>query len=147
MLTLSNDGLSYTIIGYDGSDKHIEIPQFYNDLPITKIASNAFAYCQLESIEICDGIEIIEERAFFGCANLERVTISASVNVIAPYAFSDCTALKYFEFESPDDWAVSKDAQTVVGNIPSDKLADGSVAATLYEPMSNYYWIKKSAIS
>lgn len=147
LLTLSNDGLSYTIIGYDGSDKHIEIPQFYNDLPITKIASNAFAYCQLESIEICDGIEIIEERAFFGCANLERVTISASVNVIAPYAFSDCTALKYFEFESPDDWAVSKDAQTVVGNIPSDKLADGSVAATLYEPMSNYYWIKKSAIS
>ncbi|MDE6104360.1 MAG: leucine-rich repeat protein [Clostridia bacterium] len=147
LLTLSSDGLSYTVLGYDGSDKHVEIPQVYNDLPITKIASNAFTYSQLESIEISDGIEIIEERAFLGCANLERVTISTSVNVIAPYAFSNCTALTYFEFESPDDWAVSKDARTVVGNIPSEKLADSSVAATLYEPMSNYYWIKKSAVS
>ncbi|MDE6613093.1 MAG: leucine-rich repeat protein, partial [Clostridia bacterium] len=146
---LSGNGLSYIVTGYYGTDKHVVVPQFYNDLPIKRIGSKAFAYCDLESVEISNGIEIIEERAFFGCSlctvslpstlkliegyafsesglteitvygdisefafsgciKLARVTVSSTVNVIAPYALSGCTELKYLEFESSENWAVSK---------------------------------------
>ncbi|MDE5721223.1 MAG: leucine-rich repeat protein [Clostridia bacterium] len=186
--TLSDDGLSYIVTGYNGLDKHVTIPQFYNDLPIKRIGSKAFAFCDLKSVEISDGIEVIEERAFFGCSlckvNLPRtlkmienyafaesgltkitvygnigefafkdctklstVTITSTVNVIAPYALSGCAELKYLKFEAPENWAVSKDSEAIVGNIPVNKLADGNIAATLYEPMSNYYWMKSSAVT
>lgn len=61
---------------------------------VTQIADEAFinkAY--LRSVYICEGVEIIGERAFRHCRNLMSVTIPSSVKVIKNGAFFECGEL------------------------------------------------------
>lgn len=58
---------------------------------IKKIDVQAFYYCpNLKSVDLEDGVETIEEKAFENCEVLESVTIPSSVNAIDEYAFYDC---------------------------------------------------------
>jgi hypothetical protein len=58
----------------------------------------AFQYCnRLVSIEMHDGVEIIENSAFYECQSLRRINLSG-VRVIEEWAFADCIALEEVEF-------------------------------------------------
>jgi hypothetical protein len=62
------------------------------------ITLRAFERCtNLVSIEIHDGVEIIEAIAFCNCKSLRRIKLPG-VRVIEEYAFDDCTALEDVEF-------------------------------------------------
>ena len=62
------------------------------------ITERAFYYCKhLVSIEMHDGVEIIEPGAFSGCSSLSRIKLSG-VRVIGEFAFDNCTALEDVEF-------------------------------------------------
>ena len=61
------------------------------------ITRDAFINCRnLVSIEMHDGVEIIEEAAFWGCA-FRRIKLTG-VRVIGENAFGGCTALEEVEF-------------------------------------------------
>ena len=75
-------------------DANIVIPHKYNDKLVTRIKSNAFAYCNnLSSIMIPNSVERIEYFAFYDCDKLEKVVIPNSIEIIENGAFHDCVSL------------------------------------------------------
>jgi len=62
------------------------------------IGPGAFAQCcELESVELKDGVEVIGPGAFALCSKLKSVTIPKSVKYISPYAFYGCEELDEIE--------------------------------------------------
>ena len=63
---------------------------------VTEIGDYAFAYCaNLKKINLPKSFEVIPEGMFGCCKNLENIEIPASTATIGRFAFFDCTNLKY----------------------------------------------------
>jgi hypothetical protein len=105
-----------TITGYRGPGGDVVIPSEIDGLPVTKIADNAFDYCDsMTSVTIPDSVTYIGygaftmcrslttatigggvtelEGTFILCFNLQNVTIGSSVTHIYDNAFGYCYAL------------------------------------------------------
>ncbi|MCM1196538.1 MAG: leucine-rich repeat domain-containing protein [Roseburia sp.] len=118
---LSEDMLSYSVIGLDSNEKNLVIPSTYQDLPITKIGYSAFKGCtflesirilsaleiadssfenciHLESVELPDTLQKIGNNAFASCSMLENILLPDEVEQIGDYVFKDCKNLKNIEF-------------------------------------------------
>lgn len=94
IFALSNDGESYYINGYEGTDKDIVIPAMYNEKPVIGIADRMFSRCDfVESITISEGIKTIGFASFSDCISLKSITIPDSIISIDYAAFSGCTSL------------------------------------------------------
>lgn len=82
-LILRDDGESYYVKSYNGTDLHPIIPSVYNDKPVTAIAEHAFNGLWSDSsfitMEIPDSITHIGYSAFNYCRSLKSITIPASV--------------------------------------------------------------------
>lgn len=112
------NGSEYTVLGIgSASGEELIIPDTYNGLPVTTIAtgafrneqsvktvfvpssvktilSEAFSNCgNLESVILPDSITVIENRTFFGCSKLASVNIPSAVTEIKEQAFSGCRKL------------------------------------------------------
>ena len=123
--TLSEDGKSYTVNGFNGTSSEILIiPNEYNGLPVLTISDYAFndktilekvyisegiisigsyvfrGCSSLTSIEIPSSVTSIGDRAFSGCSSLTDIVISSSVTSIGSYAFSGCSSLTSIEIPS-----------------------------------------------
>lgn len=72
ILRLSDDGTHYIAAGCrDKTLEKLEIPESYNGIPVTEIASSAFAGMKdLKSISIPDSILRVGKDAFYGCISL-----------------------------------------------------------------------------
>ena len=67
---------SFCVIGYVGTPTTIIVPSSYNNLPITKIAEDAFSGCsKLTSVTIPDSIIEIGAHAFGSCNSLKSITL------------------------------------------------------------------------
>ena len=86
-LRISKDGT--TVIGYDGSQRNIVIPE-----SVTKIENRAFNGCSgLISIVIPESVTEIGNEAFNGCSGLTSIVIPKSVTSIGIGAFCGCSGL------------------------------------------------------
>lgn len=86
--TENTDGQSYAASGYTGTNPLVEIPAYYNGLPVTTIAANfAQSNTTIKAVTIPNGVEFIGASAFSGCTNLTAVTLPASVTQIGNSAF------------------------------------------------------------
>lgn len=101
---LNDDGNSYSVCGYKGSEINIIIPSIYKGLPVTNIASKAFMYSglnnndKIEYVKIPNTIISIELAAFDGCKSLKQIEIPNSVESIGYQAFSGCDSLEIVKF-------------------------------------------------
>ncbi len=92
--TLSQDGNSYIVSGFNGNPTYANIPNEYNGKPVTAIGERAFYKCgSLESVYIPIGIKTIENDAFFDCDKLTSLVIPDGMTTIGEYAFAGCLAL------------------------------------------------------
>lgn len=67
----------------------IDIPEYIQGKPVTKIDDAAFSECSnLQSINLPSTIEYIGEHAFFGCSSLTEIFIPESVTSIGETTFS-----------------------------------------------------------
>lgn len=104
----------------------IEIPQTYNNLPVTAIGMDAFRDCtaitsviipdsvtsigtssfknctSLVEIQFPDNITSIPDAMCLGCTNFETLIIPGNIKNIGEYAFDSCSALKYVFFEKDE---------------------------------------------
>ncbi len=81
-----------TITGYSGLDGDVVIPSVIEDLPVTKIAENAFnGMINLKSITLPDSVMVIDY-AFVGCPELERATLGNGI-ISMSGAFKNCKKL------------------------------------------------------
>lgn len=86
-------GAPIHIVGYDGGQAHVVIPEKLEGYPITGIAASAFrGNPDLQSIKIEANVEIYNN-AFQGCSNLESVELS-NVTKVGDSAFAYCTSLR-----------------------------------------------------
>ncbi len=104
-----SEGLKYepffgTYFVSDGkacTDANVIIPNTYNGVPVTRIASEAFRWNkEMKSIVIPDSVREIGNMAFYACSSLESVTFGNSLEVIGDEAFLHCGLLS--DVELPD---------------------------------------------
>lgn len=96
----SSEGLEYTyfddeiIVCGMGSctDDDVIIPD-----GVTEIGESAFKYQTIKSIKLPNSLKVIGRSAFYANPSLESIIIPDSVEIVEPYAFSDCYALKKVE--------------------------------------------------
>jgi BspA type Leucine rich repeat region (6 copies) len=64
------------------------------DPAVKVIGPQAFDHCHLlSSVELCEGLERIEQGAFRGCTSLTQITIPQTVKEIGTFAFDGCNQL------------------------------------------------------
>lgn len=105
-----------TITGFNNATATVVVvPSYLNSFPVTTIGSNAFKdKTMIRTLIICDGIETIQQDAFYNCNSMNKVVIPDSVTYLSgftkcyslthidipksvtniSYAFKDCTQLK-----------------------------------------------------
>jgi uncharacterized repeat protein (TIGR02543 family) len=89
----SDDGVTYSITGYNGSDTNITIPSSIDGHTVTSIGNNAFKDKSLTSVTIPDTVTSIGSFAFYNCLSLVNISIPDSVTSIGDSAFAYCTSL------------------------------------------------------
>lgn len=90
----SSSGTYLEVVGYEGTDVNIVIPNTYKGMPVKSIAPYAFYECKnIESVEMPDNIESVGENAFYSCESLSNVKIGENVTTIGESAFSYCSSI------------------------------------------------------
>ena len=84
------NGNEITITKAHNLSEAFTIPSLIEGIPVTKIGNSAFAYSEITSITIPEGVTDIGERAFNSCKNLKKITIPSSVASIGDFAFYMC---------------------------------------------------------
>lgn len=87
----------FTIADYDKEEFSIPSQLEYDGqiYQVTAVGKSAFeGETNLKRIEIADGVETIEQSAFYDCTNLTGVIIPESVTAIGDYAFGECESLE-----------------------------------------------------
>ena len=156
---------SCSIIGFYGDeDGIVEIPEFYEGLPVCYIRGNAFngredivelivgdnvysiegnafmLCCNLEKVTLGNSLTLIDRQAFFGCEKLEEITIPATVTFIGAGAFRNCTALKSVVLENPAGWHTSSNLHK---DFPVEEMSNAETVATyLTETYVSEGWMK-----
>ena len=105
----------YAVVGYtDKLGTAVTIPQYYNDIPVTEIASEAFMNnTKIKSVKIPVSVHYLRGRAFKGCTSLESVEFEGDsqawrketwpkLSDVRPISlgssvFEDCSSLKKLE--------------------------------------------------
>lgn len=82
------------ITGYAGNESDLEIPAAIDNLPVVKIADNAFEDNEnLKSVKLPDSISSIGDSAFYNCTALTDIPLPDSIWTIGSKAFANCTGL------------------------------------------------------
>ena len=93
--SLSEDGLYYNVYDCEKTAEMVFVPTSYESLPVKTILNGAFKdNLTVKKVVIGEGISKIEENAFFGCENLEIITLPQSLTQIKDSAFEKCISLK-----------------------------------------------------
>lgn len=94
-LELSESGTAYAVVECDPSASgSLAIPDTFNGLPVTHIASEAFSYCaSLTFVTLPGTVTTIGEYAFAWCDSLASVTIPDGVTTIGDFAFYSSDSL------------------------------------------------------
>lgn len=83
-----------TIIGFSGDPVYLEIPEYIDGYPVTKIRDNAFFNCSsLKQISLPDTITEIGHHTFYGCNSLESIVLPDLLTELGMGAFTNCTSL------------------------------------------------------
>ena len=91
---LSQDGTSYSITDYNGTDANLVIPSTYNGKPVTSIGDFAFGWStSLISVNVPNSVTSIGSHAFHGCSSLSDVNIPIGLTEISSGMFNQCTSL------------------------------------------------------
>ena len=112
-----NDTAAYSVVGYEGDEAEVVIPENYGGSKVTVLFDGLFAgHAEITSVKIPDAVTDLGEFLFDGCENLrnielpsaltslwgytfcrsgfEEVALPDGVSVIPPFAFKDCKNLK-----------------------------------------------------
>lgn len=83
-----------TLVGYIGSGGTVELPDYFQDYPVTVIDRNAFSgNTDIKEIVFSGANTTVEEYSFMNCTSLEAVYIPENVVNFGDRVFEGCTSL------------------------------------------------------
>ncbi len=92
--TLYNDNSEYKVSAMDRQLTEAIIPAYYNGLPVTEVADNAFMSCaNLQHVEIPQSVTRVGNNAFYNCRALQSLVGMINVTEIGNNAFAMCSQL------------------------------------------------------
>lgn len=99
VLTISISQKDATILGCEKSWPGVfQIPSRVKNLPVTKIAANAFKGTEFKAIHIPDSVCIVKDNAFAQCENLETISLSKNIVYLPKGFVKDCVRLKRIHY-------------------------------------------------
>lgn len=78
------------IIGLEGAEKSITVPEQVDGYIVTEITDSAFMYMDITEAKISSTVKKIGNWAFAGCTSLTHVIVPESVTEIGEFSFQDC---------------------------------------------------------
>lgn len=94
----------YYISAYKGNETNIEIPDYYNGIPVIGIEdapaleeSGVFYDSNILQVKLGKNIKYIGRGAFRECTRLSRVIVNDCLEEINSYAFFNCSSLKQLD--------------------------------------------------
>ena len=87
--------LTYAVItGYLGEQTHVNVPATLDGLPVKRIGALAFYDgVKVESVVLPEGIEALDDNAFYYCSAMTSVSLPSTLTVMGEKSFSWCGAL------------------------------------------------------
>lgn len=96
VFALNEDGESYQLTGYTGSDATVLVPETFNNKPVTRINQTAFAdNNKIYRVLLPDTIEKIDARAFQNCLSLRSMILPKNLKVLETETFINCDSLEF----------------------------------------------------
>lgn len=119
--TRNTAGDGYTVTAAPADSSTLTIANYYDQLPVTAIGSDAFKnLVSLQNVVLPDTLTFIGSGAFYNCVALTDIVIPSTVTAIGDNAFARCEALTSVTFDGVsqlrtiDDYAFS-DAVSLTG--------------------------------
>ncbi|MDD4388532.1 MAG: leucine-rich repeat protein [Bacilli bacterium] len=92
-LSLRDNG--YYITAYYGENEEIIIPEYFHNIPVVGIASEAFKENnRIKNIIFPSNLIEIENKVFYNCASISKIDLPKNLEIIGDEAFADCWSLK-----------------------------------------------------
>ena len=83
-----------TLVSYNGIGGTVQLPDYFQDYPVTTVDRDAFSGNEaISEIIFSDTITTVEEYAFMNCTSLETVYIPENVVNFGDRVFAGCTSL------------------------------------------------------
>jgi len=83
------------IMGYEGKDSNVIIPESLDGYPVTRIGEKAFYGNRvIRNVIMPDSMRVIGKQAFAECAQLYNVRLNEKLNMIRANAFENCGELR-----------------------------------------------------
>ncbi len=102
---------------------HIAVPDKLGGYPVTTIGNSAFWGCnELEVITLPEGLKNIEASAFGNCSKLIKLNVPDSIEYIASSAFHNCNNLTYNTFDNGTYLGNSKNLYVVLKKATSKTI-------------------------
>jgi hypothetical protein len=142
---LTKDGKGYSVSKGTVTKGDVVIPDTYNNLPVTEIATNAFASVpDITSVVIPNSVTNIGSGAFSACKGIRSITIGSGVKGIDSMAFNGCQDLTSVTFQSTIPALSFHDLAGFQGDLRAKYLAAGGGIGTYTRPDSkSTTWTKK----
>lgn len=90
---LPDGTLCLTEFRWESDELNVVIPEQIDGKTVTKIGERAFLYCYADTVTLPASVREIADRAFEGCAYLQRMDIPEGCTRIGAEAFSGCERL------------------------------------------------------
>lgn len=148
LITKSNGDGTCNIVGYEGADEILYIPDTMNGETVVAFAATEKdgitmgtfeGNTTLQMLNIPPTVTSIEQRTFAGCSSLNAALIPATVISIGKDAFADCSALKEISCEASSSVTANFNYQWNPDGIPVAledaqglPLSAGELAAELF---------------
>ena len=82
---------TYSIIGYEGDEENVVIPDNYGGTKVTVISDKVFrGHTEIKSVSIPDTVTDMGEFIFEGCENLHQIILSSELRYLWGYTFAYC---------------------------------------------------------
>lgn len=122
----------YVVKDYTGSATHVDVPAYYNGLPVREIGENAFSYTTLVSINLPNTITTINSAAFENAKQLKTINIPEGVTRLSSSAFQWCQELTDISLPSTlkviEDWCFYGCSSLKQISLPSSLTEIGGLA-------------------
>jgi hypothetical protein len=82
---------TFSIVGYEGDEKDVVIPDNYGGIKITVLCDKVFAgHDEIESVTVPDTVTDMGEFLFDGCYNLKKIKLPCELRFLWGYTFCRC---------------------------------------------------------